>query len=236
MRPFFKKLIRLLYPERCTNCGEIIPIEKNYCLCRNSNIVKLSDDFCEHCAGEKDSCVCGRKGTVYLEHIVAVYDYSGLIREKLLKLKFRGEKKEAIFFAEKMSIRFVKAYPKVRADYITFVPMIKEDIAERGYNQSKIIAKEVGKRLNVKCEKLLIKKEKTKSQHTLNQKERLENLIDVFSVNEEFSLRDKTIILCDDIKTTGTTLRRCCDVLYGAGAAEVYCLCAAIAGFADLPF
>ena len=74
----------------------------------------------------------------------------------------------------------------------------------------------------------LIKSTDTQKQHTLKAKERLTNIKGSISLNENFSVKGKTILLCDDIKTTGATLRECTEVLLGHGAKDVYCATVAI--------
>ncbi len=221
---------RIFFPKHCSVCGEIIPIEKPFCGCDGNEYFETEENCCEYCG--QSICACGNKNTVCLPHITAPFLYTALAKERLLNFKFYGEKKEAEFFGEKMAFKFARAFYNVNADFVTFVPMTEKQVKERGYNQSQLLAEVVSERLFLRCEAVLSKTKETVSQHSLSQKERLENLVDIFEVTDS-RVKGKTVILCDDIKTTGTTLSRCCDVLFKAGAKDVYCLCSAVSDFSN---
>ena len=130
-----------------------------------------------------------------------------------------------------MSVRFSEAYPLVKADTVTYVPMTERAQKKRGYNQSRLLALEISKRLLVPFDTLLVKQCDTKRQHDLTAEERTTNLVGAFGVADGADITGKTVILCDDIKTTGSTLAECVKVLKSCGAKEVYCLCAAISDY-----
>lgn len=222
------KLIRLFYPKVCSACGKIVPIEQDICGCMGKDYYGISSDFCRHCGADSDSCFCRNEFEACLEEITAPYYYAGAVKERLLDFKFNSEKYHGSFFGDKMALRFAEFYPTVKADVVTFVPMEIKAKKERGYNQSEILAKQVAKRLFLPCRELIIKTKSTKSQHSLSAKERTENLVGAFERVDNKDLSGKVIILCDDIKTTGTTLLRCAEVLRQANAEKVYCLCAAV--------
>lgn len=222
---------RLFFPKRCSLCGETVPFDEDFCSCGGKQEVRVGTSFCEHCGHSKDSCVCRFPGAVPFDHMVAVFVYTGIIRTRLCDFKFGGERKESNFFSGEMSLRFCEAYPLVRADAVTFVPMTEKAERARGYNQSRLLALGVSKRLLVPCQQLLVKTRETKCQHDLSADERRSNLDAAFAVKENARIDGKTVILCDDIKTTGTTLSKCVDVLKANGAKEVYCLCAAVSDF-----
>ncbi|MCM1392944.1 MAG: hypothetical protein NC185_09255 [Ruminococcus sp.] len=171
------------------------------------------------------------------KYITAPFVYTGLVRARILDLKFSGEKSEGKFFAMKMAQRFAESFPLAKADAVTFVPMTENAIRKRGYNQSEIMAIEVSKQLFVPFAKTLVKLYDTENQHKLSKRERMINLNGAFDVIDADKVKGKTFILCDDVKTTGTTLSRCVDTLIKAGAKDVYCLCAAITDYkTDLSF
>lgn len=222
------KLIRLFYPKVCSACGNIVPIEKDICGCMGNDYFGVSKDFCHRCGADLENCSCKSNYEAGLEEFTAPYYYAGAVKERLLNFKFYNQKKEAVFFGDKMALRFSQVYSTVKADVVTYVPMQKSQKKERGYNQSELLAKQVAKRLFLPCRELVIKTKETKSQHTLGAEERIGNLADAFEFADKENVNAKVIILCDDIKTTGTTLLRCAEVLKRANAAKVYCLCAAV--------
>ena len=229
--------MRLFFPKRCPNCKQIIPIDRDFCPCTGNNVTGIGADFCEHCGHEADNCVCGGKYSAYFEHLAAPFVYSGVIKSRLCSFKFYGEKSESRFFASHMSVKFSEAYPLVKPDIITYVPMTDRAQKKRGYNQSRLLAMELSKRLLVPCDALLVKQKETSRQHDLSAEERTGNLIGAFGLADGAETAGKTIVLCDDIKTTGSTLSECAKVLKQAGAKDIYCLCAAISDYSpDLHF
>lgn len=218
---------RIFFPEKCRDCGEIIPISKDRCDCSLIDRTRLSDYCCEHCGSEKELCTCHLTSSPFLIHITAPFLYSGTTRKRLQDFKFNGKTDEAEFFGREMSRRFSRIYPNAKADYVTFVPSTEEKQKSRGYNQSELLANVIGKELETDVATLLFKTRETHDQHSLMQFDRLTNLNNAFSPNEKYDIREKTVILVDDIKTTGTTLKMCSNVLYACGAREVFCLCAA---------
>jgi len=107
-------------------------------------------------------------------------------------------------------------------DYsLAFVPITKRKLTDRGFNQSEILAQKLAKNLNLKILSDLIKIKDTEDQAKLNFEKRLNNLKDVFKVK---NIPPKKIILIDDIKTTGATIKECAKILKEAGAKEIIAL------------
>lgn len=228
------KILDLFFPKSCPSCGEIIPFGKSFCNCHGTEVKRTSEDFCEHCGSDKESCCCFEKSTMKLPHITAPFVYTGEIKARLLMLKFAGEKGEADFLGNNMALHFASAFPDANPDFITFVPMTFKEKNERGYNQSQLLAERVAKAYFQPCKSVLKKVNETERQHTLPSEKRIENLKNSFEISNPFAIRGKTILICDDIKTTGTTLKRCCDVLFENGAKDVYCLCCAISDYVSI--
>ncbi len=115
-------------------------------------------------------------------------------------------------------------------DYISPVPLHSLRKAERGYNQSNYIATGIGKRLNIRVKKNLLKRIRyTETQTNLTLKEREENISNAFKVKHKRLIGGKTFLLVDDVITTGATIRECGKVLLDEGAVRVYACSAAIA-------
>ena len=106
--------------------------------------------------------------------------------------------------------------------------MRKYDEKYRGFNQSKLLAEKVADICSLKCEDLLIKKRKTKMQKRQSAKNRYVNMYNAFDLAENAEIKDKTILIIDDVKTTGATLSSASLTLKAYGAKEVYCAVLAI--------
>ncbi|MDE5943862.1 MAG: ComF family protein [Clostridia bacterium] len=109
------------------------------------------------------------------------------------------------------------------ADCIVYIPMTKKALRRRGYNQAELLAKSISKRLNIPVLKDgLVKTAETEDQKTLSRKERATNLADCFKVNRRAEIKDKTVLLIDDVLTTGATADSACKKLLQAGAKRIY--------------
>ena len=107
-------------------------------------------------------------------------------------------------------------------DYsLAFVPLTKKRLIERGFNQSEVLAQELTKNLKLKIFSGLVKIKETEDQAKIDFEKRLNNLKDAFKVK---SPPPEKIILVDDVKTTGTTLKECAKVLKKSGTKEIIAL------------
>ena len=151
-----------------------------------------------------------------------MFKYDGLIRNLILKYKFNEKP-----YLYKSFIKFFEIYQKeyVQFDFydiIVPVPISKKRLKTRGYNQSYLIAKEISKILNIKLENDILAKQKDNiAQSTLNKSEREENVKCVYKLVNENKVKNKKILLIDDIYTTGSTVNECSKILTNAGAKKI---------------
>lgn len=157
---------------------------------------------------------------------VVAYPYSGDVRRSMLRFKFGGERQNASFYAERLAEQLIRFCPKASFDAVVPVPISAERMKKRGYNQSGLIARHVAARLGIPCENSLEKTRDNPEQHRLKREERRKNVKGAYRVSA-VRAAGKSILLVDDIVTTGATLKECAEVLLSAGAKEV--VCAAIA-------
>jgi competence protein ComFC len=109
-------------------------------------------------------------------------------------------------------------YNDVEFNMITSVPLYRAQLFDRGYNQSRILAREIGRILSLPYEDVLIKYRNNKRQYTLKAKERAKNVARVYKVADKSLIKDKNILIIDDVITTGCTLGACSKVLFKGGA------------------
>ena len=151
----------------------------------------------------------------------ALYRYQGEVRRAVLRFKYNGRREAARGFGRLLAE--AAAGVAAGADLVTFVPMDPKRRRLRGYNQAQLLAKNVAEQLSLPCRALLVKTRSTPQQHTLTRSVRRKNLHGAYALLEE-SVRGKTVLLCDDIVTTGETLRECVRVLRRAHVKRVVCL------------
>lgn len=148
---------------------------------------------------------------------ISLFPYENEVREGLIKLKFHEEPWRGEAYGRLMA-KHLTVYP----DAIVPIPLHKKRFRERGYNQSELIAKGLAERLGVPLDtKSLIRKEETAYQSGLNHRKRYKNVKGAFMVKYPEHIQGKTILLVDDIITTGATLYEANRVLKQSGAKEV---------------
>ena len=174
----------------CNKCK--IRLQKN-ALCKIDNYKNTSSYFDEH---------------IYL------FQYSGEIRDIILKYKFNEKS-----YIYRTFLEFIKNNEKICAqikkyDIIMPIPISKKRLKKRGYNQSALIAKNLAKMLNVDYkENVLVKIKDNKPQSEMGQDERKNNVKGVYTIKNKEKIYQKKILLIDDIFTTGNTVNECAKIL-----------------------
>jgi ComF family protein len=202
-------MMRILFPKMCPICGNAVtPAE---ILCPSCAAGYTPEPLCMPIGGSARQAVNCR----------ALYHYRGTVRRALLAMKFAGQPARAEGFGQMLG-EMVRGE---QYDVITFVPMDKRRQRLRGYNQAELLAKHCGKVCGIPVRPLLYKTRHTGIQHDLHgAAARAANMKDAFGA---VPLNGARVLVCDDIVTTGTTLRSCVQVLERAGASEIQCICAA---------
>ena len=182
------------------------------------------DRFCGGCAAKLNSY----KGGFSVEGAVsftAAFDYDDSIKPAILLLKDGTDGNAAYALGGALADRLHAEGASEGANMIVPVPMYRRDTFRRGFNQSALIAREVGRELGIAVEERAVRKIKsTKAQKELNKLERALNLRGAFAADAD-KVMGKHILLIDDICTTGSTLRELTAVLLKSGAASVSCAC-----------
>jgi ComF family protein len=192
---------------------EIAP--QNYCpLCKKSS---PNNKICPNCLTEtkiKAIWVAGDYNQKILQDLIhnLKYNYLEDISADLAKFLFRYLKFKNIF-----------DHFQITADNAVFipVPLHKKRFLSRGFNQSELLADNLGKLMGLKKSNILQRIKNTQTQINLSRKERQENVRDAFAVLEK-NINNKKIILIDDVLTTGSTFKECAKVLTDAGFNEIY--------------
>tara|TARA_B100000378_G_scaffold140835_1_gene113765 strand:- start:1343 stop:1804 length:462 start_codon:yes stop_codon:yes gene_type:complete len=145
----------------------------------------------------------------------------GTVKEAIHNMKYRGLKAAAPELAELLA-NYLEEHP-MPGDVLTPVPLHPRRLRSRGYNQSALLAKELSKKLGLEMnQSLLIRAKNNQPQVSASRDERRENVQGSFRCDGRADGR--TVILVDDVATTGSTLSACAAVLKAAGASSVWCL------------
>jgi len=228
MIKFFKEL---LYPSftKCIICNEEIFIDNDFCICPScmTNLPHILDHYCEVC-GRKvvgESRVCEHCKTTKFNFKLArsLFYYTANIRKVIYHLKYDNAKYLATNLS-KLLYSFYKTNENFNdVDIITCVPIHKNRLKKRGYNQSELLLESFLETNKVHT-KIIQKVKDTGSQTEKTYLERLNGLEDAFKVIDKSLVKNKNILLIDDIFTTGATMNSISKELLKSGAKSVKCL------------
>ena len=217
-----------IFPRRCAFCGCVIDPWDTVCDDCADNVQRVQMPICYSCGCGKTMCVCRRTHSRYVTAVAAPFYYFGYARNAVRRMKFQREPEIAEVLGREMAAFARQAFDGVTFDIVTFVPMTRDEQKSRGFNQSEMLARHAADKLSLPCEAVLCKLYETKRQRTLRSRERSGNVLGVFDVSQPDVVRDKRILLCDDLRTTGATMTECAKMLCLYGAREVFCLTAAV--------
>lgn len=164
------------------------------------------------------------------EELIYIFKYEGQIRELIIDYKFNEKS-----YMYKTFVNFLLKNKKIfenikKYDKIIPVPISKKRYKERGYNQSLLIAKEICMQMSYKTNKrnnlelvnnCLIKTKNIIEQSKLNKEDRQQNIQGVYTLKNGSILTNKSILLVDDIYTTGSTVNECCRILQQANPKKI---------------
>ena len=207
-----------LYPRRCFVCDEIIAPEFFFCTNCNNKIKLETAKRCKGCSNRADKCECNNFIYVF-DGIISPYFNMGLPKTVYYKYKFEGRRYAARFFAEQMHESLKEHFPDITFDFLTRVP--KSRGAE--FDHTEYLAAELANIMNIPYKEVIIPTDKNRvKQQTLSLEDRFNNVDDAYKIIG--NVQNKTVLLLDDIKTTGATLNECARRLKMAGANKVYCI------------
>lgn len=224
-------ILDLLLPPQCCGCGTTGMILCTVCA---DTLVRIPPQcfVChawvprtEHAPPGRTCKRCRPHSAVYA--FLSPFSYQqNAMRELVHDLKYRRNREVASLFADMLASHLATMRVTFSKDAVLVpVPLHKSRERERGFNQSFLVAKILGEKLGIEVRPDVLKKlKKTVPQMSLFRQERLKNLSGTFAIQNPLSARGKTIILVDDVKTTGATLEEAARVLKRAGAKQIWAI------------
>ena len=201
MSIFAERLKDLVWPRTCAvrECGRPVDRPCGYICSRCYATLPWYDEF-------------AKSTFAYLEPV------SALIKD----FKFRGATYLAEDFAAALELSFRKKHDASAVDVVVPVPLHPRRLLERGYNQSEMLAAAFAARLHRRCEAAVLKRLRdTTHQSRSSGDERRKNLKGAFRVQDPSLIRGRSVVLVDDVMTTGATVEECAAALTAAGAFRV---------------
>lgn len=196
------------YNDTCKECLNNLPFIKNYCDRCGLPVKVGTIGVCQNC-----------KTTNYNFNFArSVFEYKDKVVRVVRKLKYHNGK----YLVESMANSMAELYSttSLQADIVTNIPMHIKPFKKRGYNQSKLLAEKFASKTNLPCVELCSCVVNKPSQTSLSYSERKENVKDSFAFNKEYKeqIKDKVVLIIDDVITTGATTSEIAKVLIENGA------------------
>lgn len=221
-------LENLLFPKHCLSCGRI-----GIVVCENckKKLFKTRHQSCIYCF--KPSLLglthfgCKRE-RLGVDQFVSVYKYKGVVRKIIKKAKYRFAKKDFMFFLEHVKDDLnpvLEQSAKIWGvhSFLCPIPLHPTRKRWRGFNQSVLISQYASRRLNLPIKEVLVRVKNTKPQSFFKNKiKRRNNMRQAFRLINQSVVARKTIVLVDDVVTTGSTVYEAARVLKRHGAQKVF--------------
>lgn len=208
---------------RCLTCGKEIFDKEYFCKeCMNS-LPFNNEKFCNHCGRallkDQNYCTTCKNKLTSLDKCRSVFTYAPPISTLIKGVKYNNRRYVIDCFARELSFIYFKNY--FNADYLTFVPMTKKAVKKRGFNQSEELAKALSSLTGVAVFNGVRKEKDTERQATLNREERQKNLKHAYRILGRKQIKNKVVVIVDDVTTTGATAQALAEKLKSAGAKSV---------------
>ena len=223
----------VFYPEKCMLCGKILEgRESGVCRVCVNKMPYISGDRCIKCSKKTDGfdnvCVdCASHRHIYRQGY-ALFGYDGNMERIIADIKYKGKWRNIEWLAKELAYHVSLYIKKWQAQLIVPVPLHKSKLRKRGFNQAGLVAGIIADEYGITYDdRLILRRRRTKPQKKLDDNERKNNLKNAFYVDR---LRYgkykhlKTIIIVDDIYTSGSTIDECAAELNRAGVENVYFL------------
>ncbi len=219
-----RPILDLVFPPRCVYCGRLGDYLCETC---RAEAQPVGAEICIRCGNpltQRGLCnQCRQDPPAPLRGIRGVFFYNGPIAQSIRSLKYHGVRQLAPILAAPLAA-YIQEHP-ISIDLMIPVPLHPQKQRDRGFNQSELLAAGVTRILDLPQRTDLLQRIRhTQPQAQLNRVQRLQNVAGAFAPQHDARLHGETVLLIDDVATTGATLRACAQVLQEIGAGDIWAL------------
>lgn len=234
MRSFTNKIknffLELFFPKNCLGCKQ-----PGTYLCRDCfNKIPLTGNnacfFCEKITGKGQICLNCKK-EVYLSKVISATEYKNLLARELIRaFKYHYVQELSEPLAQLLINQLeISGFEFKNSDFLIVpIPLHRHRLKYRGFNQAELIAEKISGKFNLNIETDILKRKNlsTPQAKIKDEEKRKLNLQNVFSINPEKigKIKDKIILLVDDVVTTGATMNEAAKIFKESGAKEIWAL------------
>jgi ComF family protein len=234
LRQLGTSLVELFLPRQCAGCQKtwLHSHQGFWCEACREELPWIESPICPRCgrpypkSPSSPDHLCGDclQSAFLFDSARSATQHSGVVRKRIHQLKFGGR----LFWVPPLGELLVDLFRREESapvDIIFPVPLHVKRLRQRGFNQAGLLAKAFGRMVGLPVSfDILVRKCWTEPQTRLNREERLKNVRDAFQVMDAGKVEDLSVLIIDDVYTTGTTLDECAKTLKAAGASEVHAL------------
>ena len=230
-------LIKFIFPKRCVVCDSILPYGNSIdcefiCNDCKDKIEFIHEPTCIKCGAminDSDEAYCERcKAKLWNNYIsgFGLCRYNDFVKESLHKVKYQGRAEFIEFYGKLIARMYFNKFKEISADYLIPVPIHKKRFKSRNFNQASILAECISKELlnlglDIKVNNnIAFRVKNTKVLNKLGNAERGSELNDAFYINSVSGV--DTVIIVDDIYTTGSTIDKLAEMLKNSGISNIY--------------
>ena len=228
-RDWFNSILNLFYPRVCAACGEtLLKDETTVCLKCRYLLPKTGYE-----QNRDNPLAQSFYGRVPFHAVSSCFFFSkdGKVQHLIHELKYKGNKEAGVFLGQQLGETLKDAPLFQGIDYLIPVPLHPKREKQRGYNQSLMICQGIQEVMGIPIgDKYLVRAVYTETQTHKTAEERFKNVKDIFEVRFAEELKDKHVLLVDDVLTTGATLESCAHQLGNIPGITISAATAACAG------
>lgn len=220
------KVIHMLYPPVCMCCGKLLSHHTGLCTSCKKEVRWLKEPLCMCCgkpllAETQEYCPDCAKASRWFDGGRGVFPYRSRMQKAVLDLKNNGKQENAVFLGKCMAVCIRPLFSYWRPDCVVPVPLDRKKLQTRGYNQAALLAEAVGESLGLSVDQtLLFRHTGGKEQKKLGRFARKNRQKQIFYAGKK--KMPQSVLLVDDIYTTGSTLEAAAYTLKQAGVRNVW--------------
>lgn len=222
-------ILDIFFPPRCAICDEVVQMGGPHICDRCLRTISyVEEPSCYKCGKELDSeereyCSdCEKAARTYVKGF-PVFNYVSPLSDAIMAFKYQDRQDKRYFFAEAIYDRYSEEFLDLGIEALVPVPISRKKYLTRGYNQAEILAEALSEKMTIPVRNdIIIRNHNTLPQKSLSPEEREKNLRVAFSPGKLKGKLPETVLLVDDIYTTGATIEGCTGVCRKLGIKKVY--------------
>lgn len=224
-------IVPILFPRRCPVCGKVLPQGTLICTSCRASLPWVKDPVCFQCgkpvfSDTQELCYDCRRFPKSFVRGISLLLYNEQTRPMIADFKYHNRRSMSRYFAEEICLRHQYFFTVQKPDLIVPVPVHSHKKRTRGYNQAELLAADMAALTGITfIPDLLLRIIDTTPQKEFSPQARFDNLSGAFAFNSRYQdipRKKPTVLLTDDIYTTGATMESCSRILLDAGFSKVY--------------